>query len=208
MKKVLLLIVMAFMPIISYSQEEDLFLNEEESHLTFRDVAIDGSLKAFISQIKTKGFTLLYAADDNSGAILEGKFIGKDVKLVIVTTPKTNTVWKVAVEFEDQRSWYSLKSNYLDLKSSLTIKYGVPKSYEYFRSPYEEGDGYEMTAIYTEKCVYVSYFDVVESGQVIGNISLSIEKHETQGNISLRYEDAANAKKMRSEKNERVYDEL
>ncbi len=62
MKKVLLLIVMAFMPIISYSQEEDLFLNEEESHLTFRDVAIDGSLKAFISQIKTKGFTLLYAA--------------------------------------------------------------------------------------------------------------------------------------------------
>lgn len=208
LKKVLLLIVMAFMPILSYSQEDDLFLSEEGKHLSFRDVAIDGSLKAFISQIKTKGFSPLYVSEDNSGAILDGKFIGKEVDLVIVTTPKTKTVWKVAVDFEDQISWYSLKSDYLDLKSSLTIKYGVPKSYEYFRSPYEEGDGYEMTAIYAEKCVYVSYFDVVENGRVIGSISLGIQKRETKGYIALHYEDATNAQKMRTEKNERVYDEL
>ncbi len=208
MKKYLLLVVLALFPIALYSQNNDLFLQEEGKHLTFRDVPIDGSLRAFTSQIEAKGFTLVYTPSDNSGAAFTGKFIGKEVTLLVITSPKTRTVWKVAVDFGDQRSWYSLKSDYRDLKNSLSVKYGIPTSYEYFRSPYEEGDGYEMTAIYAEKCVYVSYFDVKENDKVVGTIALSIEKHDTQGYVSLRYEDAVNASMASSEKNANIYDEL
>lgn len=208
MRKYLLLVVLALFPIALYSQNDDLFLQEEGKHLTFRDVPIDGSLRAFTSRIEKKGFTLVYTSADKSGAALTGKFIGKDVTLIVVTSAKTNTVWKVAVDFEDQMSWYSLRSDYRDLKNSLTVKYGSPTSFEYFRSPYEEGDGYEMTAIYAEKCVYVSYFDVKENDKVVGTIALSIEKHNSQGYISLRYEDAVNASMARSEKNANIYDEL
>ncbi len=207
MKKYLLFVVLALFPIALYSQNDDLFL-QERKHLTFRAVPIDGSLRAFTSQIEAKGFTLVYTPSDNSGAAFTGEFIGKEVTLLVITSPKTRTVWKVVVDFRDQRSWYSLKSDYRDLKNSLTLKYGIPTSYEYFRSPYEEGDGYEMTAIYAEKCVYVSYFDVKENDKVVGTIALSIEKHDDQGYVSLRYEDAVNASMASSEKNATIYDEL
>lgn len=208
MKKILLLVALVLLPVIGFSQNDGLFSLENGKHLTFRDVPIDGSLNAFIAQIEVKGFTSLYTADDYQGAVLSGRFIGKDVKLIIITTPKTKTVWKVAVKFEDQRNWYSLKSDYTELKSSLTVKYGGPTSYEFFSSPYEEGDGYEMTAIYAEKCVYTSFFEIKENGVVIGYLSLSINKNDSQGYVSLSYEDSTNAAIMRSEKDANMYDEL
>ena len=41
----------------------------------------------------------------------------------------------------------------------FTKKYGEPKDhFEFFSSPYYEGDGYELQALRKEKCNYISFW--------------------------------------------------
>ena len=182
----------------------------QSEHLTFKGTPIDGSLPQFVSAMKNVGYELVYQSPDGDGAALSGKFTNQEATLIVLCTPKTHTVWKIAVDFEDQSNWYSLKSSYLNFKKSLTAKYGNPTSeYEFFGSPYNEGDGYEMTAIFAEKCYYESFFDIVSpDGTNIGTIAVSIDKHETQGRITISYEDCINTNLMKNEKDSISYDDL
>lgn len=157
-------------------------LNAQE-HMTFKGVSMGCNITSFISQLKTKGFTIEHQADN--GAILKGDFAGKSGCTVIVLPTKVNKlVWKVVVKFPEKSSWYSLKSEYKTFKESYTEKYGKPESYEFFSRPYEEGDGYEMTALSVDKCTYVSYYTVPE-----GNIAVEISDDKC---VEVHYEDAIN----------------
>ena len=71
----------------------------------------------------------------------------------------------------ENNNWYSLKSEYERFKVMFTKKYGKPDSYEYFTEPYEEGDGYEHTALSVGKCSYISFFTLP-----LGTISLRISE--------------------------------
>ena len=201
MKKLILTLAAIVLVVSAFAQNR---------HLKFKGIPIDGSLTNFVTALKGAGYQLIYQSEDGGAAALEGSFTNEDVTIVVVTTPKTNTVWKVAVLFEDQSSWSSLKSDYKALKANLAAKYGAPDSaYEFFSSPYEEGDGYEMTAIYAEKCTYMSFFHVKsESGEEVGTIWVEIAKNETKGRISLAYEDAANSNLKQRENDAIVYDDL
>lgn len=104
----------------------------------------------------------------------------------ILASPKTKTVWKIAVFFPKETAWYSIKSAYNKYKDQYTTKYGNPsKSYNFFSNPYYEGDGYETSAIRNGKCHYASFWDIAN-----GNIVVSIS---TYMQVEIEYEDKINS---------------
>lgn len=173
MKKILLTFCTIVLALAAQAQE----------HMVFKGVSMDCNITSFVSQLKAKGYTLEYQSED--GVILKGDFAGKsDCSVIILPTKRNRLVWKVVVQFPEKTSWYSLKNEYLSFKESYTAKYGSPTSYEYFRSPYEEGDGYELTALSVDKCSYISFYEIPE-----GFISLEINKDKC---VQVTYEDAIN----------------
>ena len=76
-----------------------------------------------------------------------GKFANEIVTLNVLASPKTNTVCKVIVYFLEREDWQELKKDYFSKKEMYKSKYPLDRDYEFFSSPYEDGDGYEMRAV-------------------------------------------------------------
>lgn len=175
------------------------FSAQAQEHMTFKGVSMGCDITTFVSQLESKGFTVDYEADN--GVILTGDFAGKSsCKVYVLPTKQSKMVWKVAVKFPEQSSWYSIRSEYRTFKDSYTEKYGKPESYEFFSSPYEDGDGYEMTAIAVEKCNYVSFFTTD-----IGFITLEIHKDKC---VQVSYEDSINSAIKSKEKEASVVEDI
>jgi hypothetical protein len=119
-------------------------------------MSVSGPVAAFNAQLKTKGFTLDVLQTEGDLYVFTGTISTKDVEIVVITTPTSKLVKKLVVFYPKQESWYSLKSQFNDVVEVITKKYGKPDdNYAFFQSPYEEGDGYEMTAVGTENCFYL-----------------------------------------------------
>ena len=130
-----------------------------KNHLEFMGISIDGSLDNFVEKLKGKGFTL--QSDYGTEAVLEGNFTGEMAKIFVYSTPKTSTVCRVAVKFENQGSatWNVLESQYLDSKKLLINKYGEPVSVtEEFSRDYVEGSRQKMLELRMGRCEYNSLF--------------------------------------------------
>ena len=161
---------------------------------------INGAMNEFVIQMKSKGFVHEYTGKD--GIMMKGVFVGKDCSIVIVCTPKTKTVWKVAVNFErEYTSWSSLKIDYLEIVNSYIGKYGSPtKKFDFFSDPYNEGDGYELQAVKMDKCYYRTFWEL-ERGYIV----ISIDKN---AKISIGYEDKLNTEKLDKEKQSQIDDDI
>ncbi len=175
MKKYLLIILVS--PFFTASAQE------------FMGIKVDGKKDAIISVFKAKGFTP--SGDMSKDVVaMKGNVGGKVLELNIVCSPTSKTVWKFSVYLPEQSTWYALKSEYEEYLKLLTEKYGEPNSkYNFFASPYEEGDGFEMTAIYAEKCHYSAFWDK--------GYSISISKWKQ---INITYENNVNIELMKKEK--------
>ena len=166
--------------------------------MEFRGIPIDGNISSFVSQLNKLGYVGAY---EDGMAMLKGKFGGKEVTVAVYSTEKTNLVYQVIVVFPNETSWYTLKSNYRELKNSLSTKYGTPvNSNEYFNSPYYEGDGYEMSAVRLGKVHYTSRFSTPT-----GQITLTIFK---EGAPMIAYEDKINSEKKKTEEKSSIIDDL
>ena len=85
--------------------------------------------------MEKNGFTLQKSPREHV-ALMKGLFTGKWVEVLILSSPKTKTVWKVSVYYSKQESWTSLKSDYNEMVELFTKKYGEPKDhFEFFSSP-------------------------------------------------------------------------
>lgn len=177
MKKLITITLGLFLMTISYAQY-------------FDGVLIDGKLEVFVDKFKAKGFT---AKNENGVAILTGKVALKEVQIFVFTTPITKLVWKIAVYMPEQYTWYAIKSDYLSYLDIFKEKYGMPKeSFASFLNPYYDGDGYEVSAIKSDKCLYESLWMDVSNM----NISLSISKYMQ---VKILYENAKNAEVFQKE---------
>lgn len=128
----------------------------------FMGVKVAGTTTEFSNQLKLKGFQLS-SESTASLTVMKGKLGGESVELLIVGSPKTHLTSKLVVVYPTQETWYSLLDNYQKVKKILTEKYGEPdKGYEFFESPYELGDGYELQAVKLEKCFYVKVWHETE----------------------------------------------
>ena len=170
-----------------------------QEHLSFKGISMGCDLTTFVSKLKGQGFTQELLYDD--AAILKGDFAGKsNCTVVVAATKATKAVWKVLVIFPEKSSWYSLKSEYLTFKESYTSKYGKPSSYEYFRDPYDEGDGYEMQAVRLEKCTYRSFFKLS-----MGDVCLEISDDEC---VQVHYQDKINSAILDKEEQQSVSNDI
>lgn len=159
--------------------------DDGKKHLTFRQLPINGPANQFIANLENMGYTIKFPySHERRTATLTGPFAGvNNCEVYVVGTPLTETVCRVIVYFPEQKVWYNIKSEYNKWKDKFTSKYGKPTSYEFFSDPYYEGDGSEMTALYSEHCTYSSYFKDIESGGTI------VVKMTTYDCVAIIYED-------------------
>lgn len=191
-KKCLLALLFCFLSGIA------LFAQDSVTHMEFRGIPIDGNLSSFVNQLNQLGYA---GSIENGMAMLTGKFGGKDVTVAVYASERSNLVYQVIVVFPNESSWYSLKSYYLELKNSLSTKYGAPhNSNEYFSSPYYEGDGYEMSAVRLGKVHYTSRY-YTPTGQII----LTIFK---DGAPMIAYKDKINTEKKETEEKSSIINDL
>ncbi|MBP1631446.1 MAG: hypothetical protein H6Q15_2339 [Bacteroidetes bacterium] len=189
MKKIICSVLFILLCCSIYAQE----------HMKFKGLDITGNVNSFGNLLAKQGYKL-QESEDNALTFVGGFASIQNCIIYIIGSPKTSTIWKVAVLLPKENSWSSAKETYRKFKTQLSEKYGIGKSYEFFKDPYFEGDGYEFQAISKDKCYY-STFWTLQSGAVSIEISSS-EK------IIISYEDGINVLINRKEKAEAVINDL
>lgn len=170
-----------------------------QEKLSFMGVPVDGQVVTFVEKLKAKGLTI--EKKEDIAYKLKGKFAGTNVDEVYVFyTPKSHLVSKVVVYFPKETTWSDLKNNYLRLKKNYDIKYKSDKDYSFFLSPYDEGDGYEMTAVRVDKCRYAKFYTVGDDG-----IMIEITKY---CQVKCVYENNKNTSQMTIEKESSIQDDI
>lgn len=170
-----------------------------QSHLEFRGIPIDGHINDFVKKMKAIGYVETHRT--SSAVLMTGKFANHSATIGVFSTSKSHKVYNIAVTFEKQSSWSSIKSRYFEFKELYTSKYGKPsKVVERFKDPYYEGDGYEMQALKLDKCVYASIFDLPN-----GQVYLGMGSDTT---VSLYYVDSKNEALNESEEKSSALDDI
>jgi hypothetical protein len=190
MKKLFIMMLLCAISICVSAQE----------HLTFKGIPIEGNLTTFVEKLKANGFKLTEM--DGDGAIMEGYFSGDTRTILIYASKISKKVYQVIAILEKSNSWSTLKSTYDEFKSSLTTKYGNGVSYEYFSSPYEAGDGYEMSALRLDKCTYATSFNIL-----CGKIRLMISS-VGGGSVVVAYTDKVNEELSEKEEKSLISSDL
>jgi len=167
-----------------------LILSANASAQSFDGVLLDGPFNNAVAKFQAKGYKL--QSYIGTGAIMKGTISNESVELHVLKTPKTNIVWKVAVSFPTRTSWSDLNADYEKYFTIIRNKYGHPETtYSFFMSPYEAGDGYEMTAVRTDHCRYISFWDVTDM-----SIFIEITKW---AQVSVHYESMKNVELKKKE---------
>lgn len=173
-------------------------------HFTFMNVPIDGHIVDFVEKMKAKGFVCM-EDDIAESTIMKGEFGGNICRIFIYASSQTLNTYMVFVELATSSKFFALKAVYEQYKSLLTKKYGKGESYEYFKSPYEEGDGYEDTAL---ECGYVRYATeyIMENGEIC--IQILDDENRDGGFVLLAYKDTANMRINDEEENQSIMSDL
>jgi len=155
-----------------------LLVNAQE----FMGVKVEGTRTQIIEAFKAKGFRVTKNSPEEKSIIMKGIINSKEIELFASFTPQSKKCWAFNVYLPEQTSWYDIKKEYNDYLDILIDKYGQPNNkYNFFSSPYYEGDGYEMSALRLEKCTYAAFWDFV---------SIQISKFKQ---VKIHYENATNA---------------
>lgn len=169
---------------------------EQSTHLKFKGVPIDGSLKLFVARMVRKGFEMTSGCGEEV-VRLEGDFAGfKQCEVYVSTLDNQNLVSRITVWFPIQDQWKNLYGDYKTLKEMLTEKYGKPASCVERFTGYlgnSGDDSYRMHAVRNDECKYVTRFSGDE-----GDIILSIEHRDYSSCfVQLVYQDKENGREVR-----------
>lgn len=166
-------------------------IENDNRHLEFKGIPINGSLKKFVTNMKTAGFKTV-GVISNGTATLKGDFAGyKDCRLYVQTIDGADIVSTIVVQFPECDRWEHLYGDYKDLKEMLTQKYGKPYSVREKFQGYIgiETDDAKMLQVGKGDCKYESEFRT-EKGKII----LWIEPMEyDSGCVCLQYSDKINS---------------
>lgn len=166
-------------------------IENDNKHLEFKGIPINGSLKKFVTNMKTAGFKTV-GVISNGTATLKGDFAGyKDCRLYVQTMDGADIVSTIVVQFPECERWDHLHGYYKDLKEMLTQKYGKPYSVREKFQGYIgiETDDAKMLQVGSDECKYETEFRT-EKGKII----LRIEPMEyDSGCVCLQYSDKINS---------------
>lgn len=154
------------------------------NHFEFKGIVINGSKEDVADALKKQGYEFVDGGED--GILLNGKFAGIDNCHILVNASQhTHQTYSVSVFTPEALTWWSVKADYDRIKEMLRKKYGKPSSSaEFFSDPYDEGDGYELTALSTGNAMFVTSFSSKD-----GDITLHIS-HGAQ--LLITYKDKIN----------------
>ena len=127
-------------------------------HLEFKGIPINGTKEAVASQLERMGYKFIDGGVE--GILLGGKFAGIDnCQILISSSLHTGKTYSISVFTPQSLNWWGVKGEYEKVKSMLQKKYGNPtERTEFFSDPYEEGDGYELTAFSTGNAFFVTKY--------------------------------------------------
>ena len=163
--------------------------NESKIHMKFMGIEMNCAADIAMLDLEKKGFEIIDIRKE--GYIMSGKFIDRNALVTLHATPKTNLLYRANIFFNEHTSWYSLKSEFLEVVKYYKAKYKSISSSRTFIEPYYEGDGYELQGVSMDKCFYYERFEA-EGGKI------SIEINDMK-RVQIRYEDKNNAKKNEQE---------
>lgn len=161
-------------------------------------VQITGTTSSLIQKFKAKGWTFVKYLEGT--AIMKGSIAGfSDCEMFIYST-KAGLAAKAVVYLPEQNSWMSIVDRYNNLVDAYIKKLGEPDSKsEKFEYPYELGDGYEATAIKSDKTDIHSIWIGYENG----NYQVAITKFMQ---VALTCENAINMRIRSKEKENSLFD--
>ncbi|MDR0510837.1 MAG: hypothetical protein LBH06_07085 [Rikenellaceae bacterium] len=166
MKNFLTLIFAALLSALSLSVAAQ---TDKPKHLEFMGIPIDGNVNSFVAKLQAKG--LKFVKWEEGSAIMSGDFIGRKCFMVVFPTPKSKTTHSVIVIVQGAKVWSSLKSQYDNLVRLYTDKYGEPDEVEQtFKSPFHEGDGFEILSVQKDRCSYKTTWRLDENKIVTGTV--------------------------------------
>lgn len=165
---------------------------QNNSHMTFKGIPINGSLSNFTAQMKQKGFTHL--ATQDGIAAFTGEFAAyKECTIAAVSSKSTNIVSKVGVIFPECKTWSKLYGNYSQLKEMLIQKYGEPieciEKFDSYSEPRD--DNSRMYEVRMNRCKYVTTWRTEK-----GDIELAIVHADYTSSVRLSYWDKINTEKV------------
>lgn len=196
MKKAFISLLVILLALPAFSQE----------HLKFKGITIDGKLSTFVSALKAKGMTTAPSSTTNNPK-LRGSFAGIEDCYIGFGATDDETVCRVVIITPYRSSWRSVKADYDLIKETVISKYdGEVKEYEYFEEPYQNGDGFEIQALYLDKAVYQTYILMEEGGikiEILGSKSSYGKAH-----ITILYEDSINTERFINERRQQLSDDV
>ena len=162
-----------------------------QEHLKFKNVPIDGTKKAFVTELQKNEFHLV--EDTDFGASLRGKLAGRTVNAFVMPTSE-GIVSRVAATFDSPDNWTALKMDFYTLLRSLSFKYGEAEElHQEFQLPFSEGDGRELEALRRGRGRWYARF-VSEEGTI--HLMISNNPMTQEPGILLLYEDAINCRRQ------------
>lgn len=176
-----------------------------QEHLKVKGIPIDGNVNAFANKLRNAGLKHNALFSEKLGrTILEGDFAElHNCKWAFLST-NNGTVCKVIIMSESITGWIACKNKYNEMKELFSTKYELMGSYEYFRNPYYEGDGYELSALSQKKGDWQCFFKCEE-----GVINMVLDAADTrEGYINISYEDNINMAKFTEEREKRISDDI
>jgi len=124
--------------------------------------------------------------DEDGDLNFKGTLVGYSATAAALMNPAGQLVKTIVLIYVDDAK---SRQEYRAMKDVLTTKYGAPSDcFEYFKSPYKEGDGYEEQAIKLSKGVFMCFWG--DPSHAAGNSSMSLQI-TTKLNLELTYEGPA-----------------
>jgi len=183
---------------------------QNQEHLAFMGVPINGELSAFVKQMNKLGFTITSGETYLRGirtVEMSGNFHENKCVIAISSTALTRTVFLVSVNIFEKKiwetsKWKEVKNTYSKYKYRCQEKYGTPTEVtEIFSSPYKEGDGNEFKALREYKD---SWYDTSWSLN-LGEVIIEVLPFDNSGGwVRIHYFDKINKKIKDKEKQDAI----
>ena len=154
----------------------------QQQRYSFANIPWGASAEVVRQGMSEQGLTFT-RVDEDGDLNFKGTLVGYSAGAVALMNPAGQLVKTIVLIYVDDAK---ARQEYRATKDVLTTKYGAPTNcFEYFKSPYEEGDGYEEQAIKLSKAVFTCFWG--DPSHAAGNGSISLEI-TTKLNLRLEYE--------------------
>lgn len=164
-------------------------VKESKTHIRFMGIELNDAVDLVILDLRKKGFETIDFR--KNGYVMSGKFMDRKAIVTLHSTPETNNIYMVNIVFDEENSWYSLKSEFLNIVKSYRAKYKCIDSGRTFLEPYYEGDGFELQGVAKDKCCFFDKYEA-EGGTIYVEIS-------DMRRIFIKYIDTFNSKRNERE---------